>query len=1562
MNRNILKLLLSAAFVMCCTFSALAQLGTPPNDEIWYTTTDGKVCNPLYTDAFDATIISNTYPENGHGTIKFDGDVTSIGPQAFSERSALTSISIPNSVTSIRGNAFFRCNNLISISIPNSVTSIGANAFWECYSLTSISIPNSVTSIWEHAFYSCSGLTSITIPSSMTNIGESVFQNCFRLTSITIPNSVTSIGRDAFRCCYGLTSISIPNSVTSIGEGAFCGSGLTSITIPSSVTSIGEGAFQDCSGLTSVTIPNSVTSIGEGTFFFCSGLTSITIPSSVTSIGANAFYSCKGLTSVTIPSSVTSIGEYAFYSCDNLHDVLYLGNNNYNYECFGYFFGPKPTAYVSDDVAESSGTWCNCPALPWRSGEGDGTEDNPYQIATLENLMRFTSNVNSGAVSACAVLVADITMNTGVLDSNGNLSSEAFEPWIPIGGWGNNGYSGEFDGNGHTISGLYFNDETTSAVGLFGMANNSGNVTARIHDLGVKDSYFRGKSHVGGICGDFANGRMENCWNAATVQSVENTAGGLVGSCWIYSTLSGCYNIGKVVEGTNCGGICGSVAKNVNGFISVSNCVSLEGKCSVAYNLYDDAEIDNVHIKNAAAFTSGEVCWILNGNCRSAAWRQHLRTDDYPMVTGDYVVYKDGNVFRNETVCEMAEDHLHSFEESVIQQPSGTYINCWHCTECGNNYKLDDKTNELPKIEFTEPSAGDGSQANPYQIATLGNLLWFANHVNTGNASVCAILTADITMNASVLKSSGYSNGEGFVDWVPIGGHGKDFGGDFDGNGHTISGLYLKNTGMNNMGLFGKAVNNAHIHDLGISDSYFYGKDHVGGICGDFASGQIENCWNGATIDAKDWNAGGISGSCWIYASIKDCYNIGRIVTNYDNPSYGGICGAVYENTGVDYTISNCYTLQGKCSKVYGSLDNGCPASKINHSFVKNDDAFASGEVCYQLNHGVTNGSQKWYQTLETDEFPVLNNSHNTVFFGYDGDVLKYSNTPITVGAIHRNICDATCSVGYTMECWEDTRSRRFYAEEACATELNAAYVVTYSPVTTVPEYGCSLAAWRWEMKDEPVTYDGVTFINALEKRYPESASYDYGEYVWFIVKDSTARNVRLKWHLNKNTFNGELYYKINDGIETKIDVSGNMWVQNLPDLKQDDIVTVYYRINSMWDITLNSPLIWTMSLEYCPGHSPELVMGILPTETTEGRYGYYRCTKCEKNYKDESCSEELTDMTDLNVPEANNNEIWYTTIDDKQIEHRVNYKENVYSRGLGKIVFADGVTEIANDAFNRNKTLKSIFIPSSVTKIGNSSFWECSAWESVFFASLPNVDQHAFGNCYKLSTKVFDLTDSDKPFIGTSLDNYPSAGFTEAHYHGTLEPNQWGTITLPFVPSSHQGIVFFSIDNVDAANGTLTLSIAENIEAGMPYLFRNQTDNAGFTLTASASSVPVNITASEQTVGDFALKGTFQASELTGTGLYKQQGGEFVHTNSLSIDPFRAYLKDNDGSAVGRIVINCDGVLVTITKQDDSTITLYGVKEVEFVEENGMPSVRVTYKDDSTKTYDNPKKVEFGK
>ena len=180
---------------------------------------------------------------------------------------------------------------------------------------------------------------------------------------------------------------------------------------------------------------------------------------------------------------------------------------------------------------------------------GNGTENAPYQIGTAEGLKWFRDKVNNAKAKEetkiCAVLTEDIDLNN--------------EPWTPIGIGEDTRkedlpYSGTFDGNGHTISGLNVNYGDKNG-GLFCYVK-----SATIKNLTVAGSvtYSSGDGIAyGGIVGCADSSTIENCTNRCTVTG-RWYDGGIVGRS-VNTTITGCANFGNIsISGFNCvGGICG---------------------------------------------------------------------------------------------------------------------------------------------------------------------------------------------------------------------------------------------------------------------------------------------------------------------------------------------------------------------------------------------------------------------------------------------------------------------------------------------------------------------------------------------------------------------------------------------------------------------------------------------------------------------------------------------------------------------------------------------------------------------------------------------------------------------------------------------------------------------------------------------------------------------------------------------------------------------------------------------------------------------------------------------
>ena len=310
-------------------------------------------------------------------SVEFGDDVTSIGSLAFSNCSALNTITIPDSIVSIGKAVLSGCIGLENIVLsensvplltkclagcrhwaqlnPDGVTTVGERAFLNCSGLNEVTIPDTVTSIGSGAFEGCGSLNAIDLPDGLTRIEEGTFKTS-GLTEIVIPEGVTSIGSQAFQNCQSLARITLPVSVSEIGAYAFndCGSLTeviyTGIPVQWEDISIAEGNWQlewasrqcvgtvtdswgdlswtlDSDGLLTVSGDGAINPIPAGEEEtaawrrYASSIRNVLLEEGISSIGTRAFMNCTALESANLPESLSSINAFAFSNCTGLNTI-----------------------------------------------------------------------------------------------------------------------------------------------------------------------------------------------------------------------------------------------------------------------------------------------------------------------------------------------------------------------------------------------------------------------------------------------------------------------------------------------------------------------------------------------------------------------------------------------------------------------------------------------------------------------------------------------------------------------------------------------------------------------------------------------------------------------------------------------------------------------------------------------------------------------------------------------------------------------------------------------------------------------------------------------------------------------------------------------------------------------------------------------------------------------------------------------------------------------------------------------------------------------------------------
>ena len=381
---------------------------------------------------------------------------------------------------------------------------------------------------------------------------------------------------------------------------------------------------------------------------------------------------------------------------------------------------------------------------------------------------------------------------------------------------------------------------------------------------------------------------------------------------------------------------------------------SVYGKVTLKEDL-TIASGESIEFESGASITNPEKLTLADGASLLVNGEEHTHNTD-----GDVTyTWKDDNNHIKNVACKdcpigyvTKETESHSIGENGF------------CA-CNNVYQPAKLTTDKYDMD------GDDSKDAVYEIGNAGQLYWFAGLVNgtlsgvTQNTSANAVLTKDIVVNKNVLKPDGTVNEGTFKEWTPIATSASPYTGIFEGQNHTISGLYFNQEESYDIGLFGR--NNGKIANAGILDSYFYGTSKVGGVCGNNYTGTITNCYNTGSVSGFG-TLGGVSGYNYT-GSITNCYNTGNV--SGSSGFVGGVSGDNSKGTiinsynagsvsGLEYvggvsgdndtgSITDCYNIgsvsgsEGNVGGVNGNNNGGTITNSYNAGSVSGIERHVGG-------------------------------------------------------------------------------------------------------------------------------------------------------------------------------------------------------------------------------------------------------------------------------------------------------------------------------------------------------------------------------------------------------------------------------------------------------------------------------------------------------------------------------------------------------------------------------------------------------------------------------------------
>lgn len=539
-----------------------------------------------------------------------------------------------------------------------------------------------------------------------------------------------------------------------------------------------------------------------------------------------------------------------------------------------------------DDISllnDENGTdvWDGTDDTSWYENNKDATE---FSIGTAAELAGLAALVNGTAKDADNNPIAAVNFSgkTIKLTADIDLGNQV---WTPIGNGDNSfAFSGTFDGDGYTISGLNVPD--TNAPGLFGY------IFGTVQNLIVKGSVTVGENADDG-CGEGGgvvcdnNGTVQNCGfygsvNDKTGYLAEDGAVGGVSSgsgkvlnCWYYKDAE-------------------SSAEDVCGGTTPPTCVVISSSGAMTAAKLATLQTNAPETGKAWSWKEGaEYPTLVSNVSRSMTLKPYLNSCTAKVsvsgLTGESGVYLLENGVNTVTLLL---DSGYSGENVYVRTNAANADGQIQLTTSGVSVPIGNAEKTILYYGTEEDfkagkwyTAGDA----PYQISTGRELVYLAQLVNDGNnfSGKTIVLTADIDLNNQA--------------WTPIGNeNGFDaelaFSGTFNGDGYTVSGLNVPDTYF--PGLFGQISTSAVVQNLIVKGSVT-GGDEASGTWAEAAGvaayndGCIQNCgFYGTVTGSSDGSVSvyGLTGSMG-GGTVKNCWYFKGVGSGADD-----VCGGTATN------------------------------------------------------------------------------------------------------------------------------------------------------------------------------------------------------------------------------------------------------------------------------------------------------------------------------------------------------------------------------------------------------------------------------------------------------------------------------------------------------------------------------------------------------------------------------------------------------------------------------------------------------------------------------------------